>query len=91
MNRHVRRPEIDILNVILTWIVLSFHVTAMYTPNWNFKRDNWIDNLPKNFNGILSSQPWNLCLYTYFTFTYAWIMPFFFFLGGINAFLSLNR
>ena len=91
MTREVRRPEIDVLNVIMTWFVLSYHVTVLYMPNWKFTRDNWIDNLPQNFAGILLFHPWDLCLYTYFTFMYAWNMPFFFFLGGINSFLSLSR
>ena len=103
LNPVIRYPAIDFSIVLMSWIVLSLHVSNHYTSHYGFiKGYSWIDNLPKSFFDRFSDDTgkhgkqktfhqWDFCLYVYHTFNYQWNMPFFFFIGGMTTYLSLNR
>ena len=79
-----RRPDIDMLNICMTWLILLFHVACIYNHgHWYVKDPDILHN----------SGPENFSFYaTLFTsFMNAWNMPLFFFMSGVSSWLSLNR
>ena len=80
IKKHVskppRRPDIDILRIILTWSVLLYHVTEAYSQNG--KSFGWTQGEK------YVSDFW-------ITFMDIWQMPMFFFLSGVSAYFALFR
>ena len=76
-----RLPGIDIIRVSLTWGILLFHASAVYSPAAPY---------------YVKSFGWSTDFFTYLSFTWlmfmdVWQMPMFFFLSGISAFYALYR
>ena len=80
-----RRPDIDALNIILTWFVLVYHILIVYCPYlpYYIKDPNTPSNIEPN-----SSYVYILACVIFMD---TWIMPLFFFLSGIATFYSLKR
>ena len=86
-----RRSANDIAIIVMSWIVLSFHILGNFDKcaisNWHgLYRSDW-----KTVIGILFSRPWDFCLLIYCQFLSRWIMSYLFFIGGMNSFFSLKR
>ena len=86
-----RRSANDIIIIVMSWIVLSFHILGNFdkcaVSNWHgLYRKDW-----KTVIGILFSRPWDFCLLIYCQFLTRWIMSYLFFIGGMNSFFSLKR
>ena len=86
-----RRSANDIAIIVIAWLVLSAHVlghsykTAI--SNWHeLYRSDW-----QTATGILSSRTWDFYLLIYYQFLKASLMPYLFFIGGMNSFFSLKR
>ena len=91
-----RRPDIDMLSVIITWVVLLTHTVMAYTPIVASYYPVMDPNLPSvNINNItvLSEidSPDDYGFMIYLLFVNTWIMPIFFFLSGVNSYFSLKR
>ena len=80
-----RRPDIDVLNIIVTWLILLYHVVIVYCP--------YIPYYVKDVNIPAEPGPDSGYFYAlvYIIFNNAWNMPLFFFLAGVSSFLSLKR
>ena len=70
-----RRPDIDVIRIVLTWGILVYHTALIYGPYLTYYvriiPDSGVDN-------------WTV-IYVYFvTSMNAWNMPMFFFLSGIR-------
>ena len=79
-----RRPDIDVIRIVLTWAILLFHTALIYSPlAWYY-----VKIVPAHV------PPWHL-LGSWFTATMdVWQMPMFFFLSGIrlvSMFISVIR
>ena len=79
-----RRPDIDIMNIFMTWLILLFHVGCVYNHGTWYVKD---PDIP------ITSDPESLSFYAdlFTTFMNAWNMPLFFFMAGVSSWLSLNR
>ena len=79
-----RRPDIDVLNICMTWLILIFHAACVYNQGPWYVKDPSIS---------LTAGPESFTFYAnWFTiFMDAWNMPLFFFMAGISSWLSLNR
>ena len=70
-----RRPDIDVVRIVLTWAILLFHTTIVFSPlAWYYVK-------------IIPDQvpSWHL-LGSWLTATMdVWQMPMFFFLSGIRS------
>ena len=79
-----RRPDIDVIRIVLTWAILLFHTALIYSPLAWYYVKIVPDHVP----------PWHL-LGSWFTATMdVWQMPMFFFLSGIrlvSMFISIIR
>ena len=79
-----RRPDIDVIRIVLTWAILLFHTALIYSPLAWYYVKIVPDHVP----------PWHL-LGSWFTATMdVWQMPMFFFLSGIrlvSMFISVIR
>ena len=78
--RPVRRPDVDIIRVSLTWAILFFHTTVAFAPalTWYVKSStDW------SWNAYVS-----ICVVTFMD---VWQMPLFFFLSGVSAYFALFR
>ena len=78
-----RRPELDVILVALTWLVLLFHVCKVYSPF----RGYMLDYPPGLNNGTIKEDPYMIISAEYIismfiTFMHAWAMPMFFYLSG---------
>ena len=80
-----RRPDIDVLNIIVTWLILLYHVVIVYCP--------YLTYYVKDVNIPAEPGPDSGYFYAlvYIIFNNAWNMPLFFFLAGVSSFLSLKR
>ena len=81
----IRRPDIDVANIILTWIVLVYHVLIVYCPYLPYYVKD--PSVPSN---IEPDSPYVLLL-ACVIFIDTWIMPTFFFLSGVSSYYSLKR
>ena len=69
-----RRPDIDVIRILLTWAILLFHTTLIFSPLAWYYVKIIPDPVPS----------WHL-LASWFTATMdVWQMPMFFFLSGIR-------
>ena len=75
-----RRPDVDLMRIILTWSILLFHITVAYTP----KEEYYI----KSFGWSLGAD---YVSYFWIIFQDIWQMPMFFFLSGVSAYFALFR
>lgn len=95
-----RRPSIDIIIVLMTWIVGVYHMissNALRPSIWNnytilekLEEKDWskiITTLRKTF----SSPPAGFYLHGYKNLWSAWTLKLLFFIGGMNSFFSLTR
>ena len=80
-----RRPDIDVLNICLTWLILLYHAVIVYTPD--------IPWYVKDPNNPLEPGPNQVSYYArvFIAFMNGWNMPLFFFLAGVSSYLSLKR
>ena len=75
-----RRPDIDVVRVVLTWGILLFHTTIAYSPvvSWYVKSYGWGPGA--DFVAVC-----------WWMFMDTWQMPMFFFLSGVSAYYALFR
>ena len=78
--RPPRRPDVDVVRIVLTWGILLYHTTYAYTPG-----DTWY---VKSF-GWGPGADWVTVLWT--GFMDVWQMPMVFFLSGVSAYFALFR
>ena len=69
-----RRPDIDLIRVMLTWGILVYHTALMYGPGLSY----YVRIIPD------SVQSWMLIYYVFIISMNVWNMPMFFFLSGIR-------
>ena len=81
-----RRPDIDILNIIVTWLILLYHVVIIYSPYLTYYVKD--PDLPTTDPGL--DSPYFYAL-VYIIFNNTWNMPLFFFLSGVSSYFSLKR
>ena len=73
-NKVLRRSDIDVLRIVLTWGILLYHVSLIYSPYARY----YVKIIPEDVPN------WHL-LVLWFTFSMElWNMPMFFFLSGIR-------
>ena len=76
-----RRPDIDVVRIVLTWGILVYHTALIYGPYLAY----YVRIIPDRVDS------WNL-IYFWFTMSMnVWNMPMFFFLSGISAFFGLKK
>ena len=69
-----RRPDIDVVRIVLTWGILVYHTALIYGPYLAY----YVRIIPDRVDS------WNL-IYFWFTMSMnVWNMPMFFFLSGIR-------
>jgi len=76
-----RRPDIDLIRILLTWGILLYHVVLIYTPYLSYYERIIPETVPS----------WHLSLLWFVISMNAWNMPMFFFLSGISAFFGLKK
>merc|ERR1711953_1193837 len=69
-----RRPDIDLIRIVLTWGVLLYHTVLIYTPFLPY----YVKVYPQYIEGWHWSSLWFLLSMN------VWNMPMFFFLSGIR-------
>jgi len=78
-----RRPDIDILRLVVNWLILVLHVAIVYSPYLLFvHKDLDLDGNKPSFwqEGIFKMVMW----------LDGWTMPLFFFVSGVSAYFALN-
>ena len=70
-----RRPDIDLIRVVLTWGILLYHVVLIYAPYAAY----YVRIIPET-----SVPEWHLAALWFIISMNAWNMPMFFFLSGIR-------
>ena len=70
-----RRPDIDLIRVVLTWGILLYHVVLVYAPYAAY----YVRIVPDT-----SVPEWHLAALWFIISMNAWNMPMFFFLSGIR-------
>lgn len=80
-----RRPDIDVLNISVTWLILLYHAVLIYCP--------YIPYYVKDPSIPPKPGPDQVSFYAlvYIIFMNGWNMPLFFFLSGVSSFFSLKR
>ena len=81
-SKYSRRPDVDIIRIILTWGILLFHTVAIYIP----KNHYYVKIIPE-----YPPPQWHLMGIWFNASMHAWNMPMFFFLSGISAFFGLKK
>ena len=76
-----RRPDIDIIRIVLTWGILLYHVVLIYAPDSVY----YVRVIPDPVPSWYYVANWFLWSMN------AWNMPMFFFLSGVSAFNSLKK
>ena len=69
-----RRPDIDLIRVVLTWGILLYHTVLIYTPEVPY----YVKILPETVTTGYLVPLWFIISMN------AWNMPMFFFLSGIR-------
>ena len=77
-----RRPELDVINVALTWVIFLYHACCIYSP---FKV--YYVKFPELDSGPIKEDAYMIISAGYIvqvfkSFMRAWIMPMFFYLSG---------
>merc|ERR1719348_510447 len=77
-----RRPDIDVIRILVTWGILVFHTVIIYAPFMSYYTKvlpGWV-------------QHWHVLITIGFVISMnVWNMPMFFFLSGISAFFALKK
>ena len=76
-----RRPDIDLIRIVLTWGILLYHTVLVYTPWLPY----YVKVFPENIEGWHWSSLWFIISMN------AWNMPMFFFLSGIRWIISIQK
>ena len=80
-----RRPDIDLIRVVLTWGILLYHVVLIYAPYAAYYVRIIPDTEPNRLEwGSTSVPEWHLAALWFIISMNAWNMPMFFFLSGIR-------
>ena len=74
VKKSSRRPDIDLIRIVLTWGILLYHTVLVYTPWLPY----YVKVFPENIEGWHWSSLWFIISMN------AWNMPMFFFLSGIR-------
>ena len=75
VKKSSRRPDIDVIRIVLTWGILVYHTALIYSPYFSY----YLKIIPDT--GVDS---WTI-IYVYFVSSMnVWNMPMFFFLSGIR-------
>ena len=75
VKKFTRRPDIDLIRVVLTWGILLYHVVIIYSPYLTY----YVKVYPEYIEG------WHGWISWFFILSMnAWNMPMFFFLSGIR-------
>ena len=77
-----RRPDIDLIRVVLTWGILLYHVVLIYAPYAAY----YVRVVPDT-----SVPEWHLAALWFIISMNAWNMPMFFFLSGIRWIISTQK
>ena len=77
-----RRPDIDLIKIVLTWGILLYHAVLIYTPD----RSYYVRIIPDT-----SVPKWHLAALWFINSMNAWNMPMFFFLSGIRWIISTQK
>lgn len=80
-----RRPDIDIIRVVLTWLILLYHVTIIYTPYLHY----YIKD-PFYFS-FKATVPAGEQALGFIVWMNAWNMPLFFLLSGMSIYYAMNK
>ena len=74
IRKSSRRPDIDLIRIVLTWGILLYHTVLIYTP--------WIPYYVKIYPDYMAG--WHGLSIWFIISMNAWNMPMFFFLSGIR-------
>ena len=74
VKKSSRRPDIDLIRIVLTWGILLYHTVCIYTP-W---APYYVKIYPQYIEG------WHYFSLWFIISMNAWNMPMFFFLSGIR-------
>ena len=86
-----RRPDIDLIRVVLTWGILLYHVVLIYAPYAAYYVRIIPDTEPSRLGWATSVPEWHLAALWFIISMNAWNMPMFFFLSGIRWIISNLR
>ena len=81
VKKSSRRPDIDLIRILLTWGILLYHAVLIYTPSLPY----YLKLLPHKM------EDWHWSSFWFVISMNAWNMPMFFFLSGISAFFGLKK
>ena len=74
VKKSSRRPDIDLIRIVLTWGILLYHTVLIYTP--------WAPYYVKIFPQYI--EGWHYLTLWFIISMNVWNMPMFFFLSGIR-------
>ena len=74
VKKSSRRPDIDLIRIVLTWGILLYHTVLIYTPFAHY----YVKVYPQYIEGWHWSSLWFIISMN------VWNMPMFFFLSGIR-------
>ena len=80
VKKSSRRPDIDLIRIVLTWGILLYHTVLIYTP--------WIPYYVKIYPDYMDG--WHGLSIWFIISMNAWNMPMFFFLSGIRKDHNFN-
>ena len=86
-----RRPDIDLIRVVLTWGILLYHVVLIYAPYAAYYVRIIPDTEPSRLGWATSVPEWHLAALWFIISMNAWNMPMFFFLSGIRWIISTQK
>ena len=75
-----RRPDIDVVRIVLTWGILVYHTSLIYGPGLSY----YVRIVPDTVNS------WMLIYYWLIISMNVWNMPMFFFLSGMRNDINLG-
>ena len=75
LKKSSRRPDIDVIRIVLTWGILVYHTALIYGPYLSY----YVRIIPDS--GLDS---WTMIYFYFIISMNAWNMPMFFFLSGIR-------
>ena len=80
VKKSSRRPDIDLIRIVLTWGILLYHTVLIYTPFLPY----YVKIYPQYIEGWHWSSLWFLLSMN------VWNMPMFFFLSGIRKYHNFD-
>ena len=86
-----RRPDIDLIKVVLTCGILLYHVVLIYAPYAAYYVRIIPDTEPSRLGWATSVPEWHLAALWFIISMNAWNMPMFFFLSGIRWIISTQK